>query len=321
MSDCVQISTFYQFFDLNPQQVGEIKEELEALAEKNQLKGLVILGAEGFNATVAGSLEAIQNLKNYVTDTLEKYKAPPTVFKDSESHFVPFKIFKVKVREEIVTLGDKEVLPEDLDDATHLSPEEWDLLLQDPNSICIDTRNWYENEMGMFEGAIDPKIETFQEFHKFVENENFDKDKNIMLYCTGGIRCEKAVPDLLKLGYRKVFQLKGGILNYLQERPNQSFKGECFVFDNRVAVDQELKPSEKFKLCPHCGQPAEEKIECRRCDTVALVCQRCLDKDISYTSCSKNCAYQLRLHPDRKGKRQVQGYRVKVQSLENKKSS
>jgi UPF0176 protein len=129
-----------------------------------------------------------------------------------------------------------------------------------------------------------------------------------LIYCTGGIRCEKAIVEMNNHGFDNVYQLDGGILNYLEKFPNQKFEGECFVFDHRVAVDQDLKPSQTYGLCPHCGQPAEEKIECVRCDTVVAVCNECRDQHGKRT-CSKNCAYHEAVSPGKKGRSQIQGLR------------
>lgn len=308
----IKVTTFYQFFPLTPEKVSNLEKRL--YDEAQELKGLIILGKEGFNATIAGSEEAIETYKLFIQDVLSEFQAPPAVFKDSECDFTPFRLFKVKVRPEIVTLGDETIIPDDLNDETHLNPEEWDKMLQDENVVCIDTRNWYETDLGHFKSAILPPIDDFQEFPEYLEK-NVPKDKTVLMYCTGGIRCEKAAIDAKQRGYKAVYQLKGGILNYLQERPNKEYEGECFVFDHRVAVDQELKMSKNYRLCPHCGQPGKVKISCKKCDSDAIVCQSCLDKAVKNETCSKNCAYHYELNPNKKGNQQKQGYRA---SLENR---
>jgi UPF0176 protein len=125
-----------------------------------------------------------------------------------------------------------------------------------------------------------------------------------MIYCTGGIRCEKAIVEMHNQGFESVYQLDGGILNYLAKMPNRSFEGECFVFDQRTAVDQDLKPSTRFAMCPHCGQPAADKLNCLRCDAETSVCTKC-QEDVHLRTCSKNCAYHHRRAPHEKGARQV----------------
>ena len=151
----------------------------------------------------------------------------------------------------------------------------------------------------------DPNIDKFTEFPKYLESQNIGKDKKMMIFCTGGIRCERGILELQRQGYENVYQLEGGILKYLEEYPHDQFTGECFVFDHRVAVDQELKPSKKYGLCPHCGQPSSIKIECKRCDTENLLCDKCVEIEWKKDTCSKNCAYQYKLHPERKAKPQA----------------
>ncbi len=140
----------------------------------------------------------------------------------------------------------------------------------------------------MFEGAIDPKLKMFSEFPSFVEKCGIPKNKKVLMYCTGGIRCEKALLEMEKQGYKNVYQLKGGILQYLKDCPNQKFKGECFVFDHRTAVGQQLEPSNRYSLCPHTGDPADLHITCSRCNKTAVVAAHC--DDIQKQSCSKDCA-------------------------------
>ncbi|MDP6561832.1 MAG: rhodanese-like domain-containing protein [Candidatus Peribacteraceae bacterium] len=146
----------------------------------------------------------------------------------------------------------------------------------------------------MFEGAIDPRIQTFQEFSDYVENSGIPKDKKVLMYCTGGIRCEKACLEMERQGYENVFQLEGGILRYMKERPHCNWNGECFVFDHRVAVNEEMKPSERYGLCPHCGDPGDRCITCEHCQKPGMMCARCIES-MNCRACSKNCAYQRNL--------------------------
>ena len=133
----------------------------------------------------------------------------------------------------------------------------------------------------------------------------FSKNQKMLIFCTGGIRCEIGILELQRMGYENVCQLEGGIIKYLEEYPNNQFEGECFVFDHRVDLDQNLKPTEKYGLCPHCGQPSSIEIECKRCDTHKLICEDCHHLEFKKDTCSKNCAHQYQLHPDRKAPRQV----------------
>lgn len=303
------ISTFYHFFPVD--NLEQVKTDLKNIAEKTNTLGLIILGTEGINSTVSATTAL--DLANFKTELQKYFTITITNFKDSEAMTPPFRRFSVKIREEIVTTGIPGRVPEDGKNH-HLTPEQWDQVLKTENDfVMIDTRNWYEYKIGTFKGALNPNIEKFTDFPKYFEAQSIPKDKKIMIFCTGGVRCEKGILELQDRGYNNVYQLDGGILTYLKEKPNEEFTGECFVFDNRVAVDQNLQPSTKFKLCPHCGQPAETKIECKRCDTEALICEACLELEWKKDTCSKNCAYQFSIHPDRKGKHQFLHYEVENQ--------
>lgn len=300
------ISTFYKF--LKVANLDQVKADLYSKAKELNVRGILILGEEGFNTTCsARSEKSLNEWKDWVQDY---FNCRGLFFKDSYSHVSPFRRFVVKVRDEIVTTGIPEMMPPEGKNY-HLSPEEWNRVLkEDRDFVLIDTRNWYEYNVGTFNGAINPNIEKFTEFPKFMEEQGISKEKKMLIFCTGGIRCEKGILELQKQGYKNVYQLEGGIINYIKEYPNQEFKGECFVFDHRVALDQELKPSTKYKLCPHCGQPAEVKISCARCDTETLICTDCEKKEIIQKTCSKNCAHHFKLHPERKGPRQLLPFEI-----------
>jgi len=295
------VTTFYKFSHLKD--IAKVQTDLEMKALDLNIRGLVILGVEGINSTVAAPSENIMDLfKNWVR---EYFQAPDLLFKNSTAPTAPFRRFKVKIRDEIVTLGTPDLFPDEAQNH-HLTPDQWNKVLKEETDfLLIDTRNWYETKIGTFKGAIDPKIEQFTEFPEWIDRQEYPKDKKMLIFCTGGIRCEKGILELQRRGYNNVFQLGGGILKYIEEKPNDQFEGECFVFDHRVAVDQTLQPSKKFKLCPHCGQPAEIKITCQRCDTETLICTDCSLVEWVKDTCTKNCAYHLELHPDRKGVRQA----------------
>jgi UPF0176 protein len=310
------VTTFYKFARLT--NLEEVQQILETKALELGIRGLVILGAEGINSTVAAaSQEALDLFKNWVREYLQ---APDLLFKNSTAPSIPFRRFKVKIRDEIVTLGTPDLFPAEAQNR-HLTPDQWNQVLKEETDfLLIDTRNWYETKIGTFKGAIDPKIEQFTEFPEWVDRQEYPKDKKMLIFCTGGIRCEKGILELQRRGYNNVFQLGGGILKYIEEKPNDQFEGECFVFDHRVAVDQTLQPSVKFKLCPHCGQPAEIKITCQRCDTETLICEDCSAVNWVKDTCTKNCAYQLERHPGRKGARQRLPFEM-GQGVSSKKSS
>ncbi len=298
------ITTFYKFIPIaHPE---DFKIFLEELARRTGTSGLIITGTEGINATVAATTS--EGLHQFKLGICKKLGLEELLFKDSECRKPPFRYFKVKIRKEIVTLGVPELIPDESKN-NHLTPSEWNSVLKNEKDfVLIDTRNWYETKIGTFKNAVNPMTEQFTEFPEFMEKNKLDKDKKVLIFCTGGIRCERGILELQRKGFKDVYQLDGGILNYLKEFPEDQFEGECFVFDQRVAVDQKLQPTEKYTLCPHCGQPADIPVDCKRCDTHAVICDNCVKLTWKNETCSKNCAYFLELHPTRKGARQTLAY-------------
>jgi len=302
----LSVFSFYKFMNLRDDEVATYAKQLQIFGEQNHLEGLIIMGREGINATISGQKSKLDVFMQQLKMLLG---AEDIEIKESLSDFAPFKKFKVKVRDEIVSLGKPGIRPTSQNN--HLSPEEWDKVLSEEDVVVLDTRNWYETKIGKFAGAIDPNIDEFNEFPEFLKKSDIPKDKKVLIYCTGGIRCEKAIYEMQSQGFEKVFQLEGGILKYIEKFPNKKFSGECFVFDHRVAVDQNLKPSQNFKLCPHCGQPSAHKISCRKCDHEAWICDQCMQEE-SRQTCSKNCAHHYLRKPNVKGHKQFQGYRYEV---------
>lgn len=286
MSQSVNVTTCYRFKPLAKDHLGAIQKRLEDYAEATGMRGLCLLGEEGVNLTVSGSEEALAGFRKELEEILG---VSDLFFKTSLAPRHPFHVFKVKVKDEIVTLGRPGMAP-DKTSFFHLSPEEWHKALHEPETVVIDTRNDYEIEIGKFKNALDFNIKEFRDFPEAMKKSGIAKDKKVLIYCTGGIRCEKAILELHDQGYKNVYQLDGGILNYLEKMPNQGFEGECFVFDYRVAVDQNLQPTDRYKLCPHCGQPAQELIQCHQCGSDAIICHHCKDGS-GIQTCSKNCAH------------------------------
>lgn len=308
------ITTFYKFVPQTHEQLKTYQEHFKSFAKPRDIRGLMLLATEGVNATLcAPSEKAALELKE---ELKKNFKLENSDFKDSVANKQIFRIIKVAIRKEIVTLNIPDYKPEN-HNPQHLTPKEWNETIRNEKPIVIDTRNWYENEIGMFKGAIDLKIDEFTEFKEKFKELNIPKDQKILMYCTGGIRCEKGNKNLQDLGYHNVFQLKDGILRYLEEYPNDLFEGECFVFDERVAVDQNLAPSNHYAFCPHCGQPAKKIQECQRCDTGFRICNRCSQDSKLNELCSKNCVYQFARFPGEKGGRQVQGYKAIKQNFVN----
>ena len=309
----VKVATCYLFHPIQNTELVKIEKDLEKTAASLGVRGLVILASEGFNTTLSGNeteiLKLIQALFKIIS-----YEGDIPFIKWSENDKHPFRRFSAKVRDEIVTTSEPELNPmnTEIPYKSHLTPAEWDRTLKEEQEdiYLVDTRNWYETQIGSFKGAVKPPISEFTEFSEFVENQQLPKDKKILMFCTGGIRCEKGILELNQKGYENVFQLEGGILNYLKEFPDQEYEGECFVFDHRVSVDQNLEPSKQYRLCPHCGQPGEEVIECVRCDYETIICETCkgeMEKKEAVT-CSKNCAHHWQMRPGQKGPRQILNY-------------
>lgn len=248
MSNNIVVAALYCFTPLPDHR--EWRERLYQLCQEYGIKGTLILASEGINGTIAGSREAIDAVRNCL-------QADPRMhgweYKESYCDTPPFQKLKVKIKPEIVTLGVEGLSPAK-QTGKHLSPDEWNELIQREDTILIDTRNSYEFVTGHFPRAIDPKTRHFREFPDFVRNHLAKhKDKKIAMYCTGGIRCEKASAYLLQQGFPEVYQLKGGILRYLEEVPPEKnlWQGYCFVFDERENLDGKLRPASPNPLLSH----------------------------------------------------------------------
>lgn len=296
------VTAFYHFTPL--QDLETHKAWLVDRAVDLGVRGLVILGLEGFNSTCAAPSE---DARASWEALIQEHFNCQVEFKHSGAESPPFRRFSVKIRPEIVTAGRPDLRAQEGENH-HLSPQEWNRVLKEEEDyVLVDTRNWYEYEMGTFQGARNPQTEKFTDFFDQVEDMNLPKDKKLLIFCTGGIRCHKGILELQDRGYSNVWQLKGGILNYLKEFPRDQFQGECFVFDHRVALDQDLKPTKKFGLCPHCGDPAQHWITCRRCGTETRICTPCSGQDTRKLTCSRNCHHHYLLHPERKAQPQGRG--------------
>lgn len=285
------VTSFYYFHNFSAAEVPTLCDQITKISEQAGLKGLVIVAAEGFNGTVSGAEAGIELFKQQLQAL---FGADVNFrFKDSRSQIDPFNVLKVRMRPEAVTSGTPNHVPPSVSE-DHLSPAEWEKVLASGEDILlIDVRNSYEVELGKFKGATDPLTRNFTQFPAFVDSLQVPKDKKVLMYCTGGIRCEKASLQMRERGFTNVFQLDGGILSYLKEFPQRHFEGECFVFDHRVALDQQLAPTEQYSFCPHCGQPGDQNISCPQCANHARICQRCATKE-DLRTCSHNCAYHFR---------------------------
>lgn len=269
----IVIAALYKFVALPD--FNSLREPLLAECDKLGIKGTLLLAHEGINGTVAGSREAIDGLLVF----LERDQRLAGIdHKESYEAEQPFYRMKVKLKKEIVTMGVEDIDPQQ-QAGTYVEPRDWNQLISDPEVTIIDTRNYYEYEIGTFAGALNPETQTFRELPAYVAK-NLDpaKHKKIAMFCTGGIRCEKSTAYLKQQGFDQVFHLKGGILKYLEEVPKEQslWRGDCFVFDNRVAVNHNLDRG-RYDLCHGCRHPitASDKNSEKYLEGVA--CPRCFD--------------------------------------------
>ncbi len=247
----IVVAALYKFASLDDFQAK--RAPLLEQCVKNGVKGTILLATEGINGTVAGSRQGIDSLLAYIKSDA---RLADLDHKESYCESQPFYRTKVKLKKEIVTLGVPGVDPSKLV-GKYVGPQQWNQLISDPDVLVVDTRNDYEVDIGTFKNAINPHTTNFREFPDFVQNNlNTAKDKKIAMFCTGGIRCEKSTAYLLQQGFKDVYHLKGGILKYLEEIPAEQtlWEGECFVFDNRVAVNSNLEQGQ-FDQCHGCRHP------------------------------------------------------------------
>jgi UPF0176 protein len=237
-----QVAAFYQFAALPD--FRELREPLRAICAGLELKGSVLLAAEGINGTLAGSAEAIGSLVGELRDAaLFGGRLDHLELKFSQAQAMPFRRLKIRLKKEIVTLGDRATDPT-RQVGIYVDPADWNALIATPDTLLIDTRNAFEVAMGTFDGALDPGLESFGQFRDFAAR-HLDpaKHRKVAMFCTGGIRCEKASAYLLARGFTEVYHLEGGILGYLECVPEAESRwhGECFVFDDRVALGHGLR--------------------------------------------------------------------------------
>jgi UPF0176 protein len=247
----VTIATFYKFVALPDYR--DRRAPLIALAESLDLRGTILLAQEGLNATIAGSQESVES---FLTHLGQDLNFADLSAKYSQAATQPFGQLKVLLRSEIVTFGDPSVNPAQ-QVGTYVVAADWNELIGDPAVTVIDTRNDFEVQIGSFEGAINPQTRSFREFAEYVQTHLDPADHpQVALFCTGGIRCEKATAYLLQQGFGSVYHLQGGILQYLEDIPEAAslWRGDCFVFDGRVSVTPELTPG-SYGRCDRCGWP------------------------------------------------------------------
>jgi UPF0176 protein len=268
------VATFYKFVNLPD--FAEKQPSLLAYCQSQGICGTILLAEEGINGTIAGSREAIDSVLAYLRSD------PPfndLEHRESSADVPPFERMKVRLKKEIVTLGVPDVDPNQ-QVGTYVSPEEWNALISDPDVVVIDTRNQYEVEIGTFKGAQAPQTRSFRQFPDYVETHlDPTKHKKVAMFCTGGIRCEKASSFMLSRGFEQVYHLKGGILKYLETVPPEQslWQGECFVFDERVAVAHGLAIGQ-HDLCRSCGHPISEADKTSPQYEAGISCPHCFNQ-------------------------------------------
>ncbi len=248
----MKVASFYRFLDLPG--VQSFRDDLQAFCDEQEVLGTILVADEGFNGTICGSEAAILAVFEWIRQRLEL--DAPIEARWTDASEAPFRRMRVRIKKEIVALGRPDILPY-RKTGKYVRPAEWNALIENPDVMVIDTRNHYEVEVGSFPRAMDPGTDSFREFPEFAKQlAETSRDRPLAMFCTGGIRCEKATALMLELGFEEVYHLQGGILRYLQEMQDADnrWQGECFVFDTRVAVDKDLAEG-GYVQCHACRRP------------------------------------------------------------------
>jgi UPF0176 protein len=274
MNKPVVVAAMYRFVRL--EDFEALRGPFHKIMMDNSVRGTLLLAREGINGTIAGSREGIDAVIEWIRSDA---RLAPVEIKQSLTDENPFYRTKVKLKSEIVTMGVEDIDPCHIV-GTYIKPQDWNALISDPQVLLIDTRNHYEYQIGTFERAINPETDAFREFPDFVQ-QNLDpaRHKKVAMFCTGGIRCEKSTAFLKQNGFAEVYHLQGGILKYLEEIPEEQslWRGECFVFDNRVTVNHSLERG-TYDQCHACRMPItdhEKKSEHYR---PGVSCPHCFDR-------------------------------------------
>lgn len=282
MSD-YRVLLYYKYVDLdNPEQ---IQEDHFRFCGENDIKGRIFLSSEGINGTASGKMDNIEKYKQF----LRSYDAlSDIIFKEDETDTHTFKKLYVRVKPEIVTSGLNVSLQ---NGGKRLSPEKFKEFYDTGREfVVVDARNWYESQIGKFKGAITPSLENFRDWTKAAQELNHLKDKTIVTYCTGGIRCEKASAFLVEQGFKDVYQLDGGIISFTKKFPDTYWEGSVFVFDERRLIEVNNSPELKhITHCYFCGKETSYYINChnQECDKILISCHEC--KAANEYCCSDEC--------------------------------
>ena len=273
-----KVAALYKFFEIdNPL---ELQISLKKILKNHSIFGTILVGSEGINGTIAAKDK--KNLSKALTylKKIKGFKDLDIKFSDSQKN--PFIRLKVKLKEEIVTIGDKSIDPSK-SAGEYVNPEDWNSLLEEENILLIDTRNDYEYSIGTFKDSINPKTQKFRDFPKWLKNQDYTtEDKNskkVAMFCTGGIRCEKASSLMKNEGFKRVYHLKGGILKYFESvsKEKSLWSGECFVFDDRVSVKHDLSVGD-YDMCHGCRMPITETDKASQKYIRGVSCPNCYDQ-------------------------------------------
>ena len=272
--DPLLVVAFYKFIQLDD--LESLQERIESCCQENNVFGIVLLAHEGINSTIAGTREGVGKVLEFIR---QDSRFADLQWKESCATKQPFRKLRVRLKKEIVTLGIPGVDPNQLV-GTYIKPSEWNALISDPDVFVIDTRNHYETEIGTFKGAVDPGLDSFSQLPAWLEKKiKSSEQPRIAMFCTGGIRCEKSTAFLKQAGVKEVYHLEGGILKYLEEVPEDEslWEGECFVFDQRVAVGHGLKLTD-YELCRACRFPLRPSEKQSKYFQEGVSCSRCYEQ-------------------------------------------
>lgn len=270
------VAALYKFSSISKPK--ELQDEIRSQLKELSIYGTILVGEEGLNGTIAGTHKKINEAVKYIK-SIQGFSNVDIKFSQSQEN--PFVRLKVKLKKEIVTIGDESINPNHKV-GDYIDPQDWNELISDKNTILIDTRNNYECSIGTFKNAINPNTVKFREFPKWIEDQNFSDDekdkKNFAMFCTGGIRCEKASSFMKERGFKNVNHLKGGILNYFDkiDASISLWEGECFVFDDRVSVKHDLSVG-TYDMCHGCRMPITEKDKKNNKYIRGVACPACFD--------------------------------------------
>ncbi len=285
----MKIAAFYQFRSVADP--AGIAEAIRERAAGDGLVGRIYVADEGVNASIAGADSSVDGFIEFVADSLG---FDALVINSDPVDRAPFAELRVKVRPRLVNMGAASGIDPNREGGRHLEPEEWRRKMAEPGTVILDVRNEFEGNIGRFKGAVIPPHETFAEFPSWAAELSLPKDTPILMYCTGGIRCEKFSGVLMREGYTDVNQLHGGILRWLRECGPESWEGSCFVFDDRMIVDPGGEIVESAR-CTHCDEPTNRYLNCANmdCHSLTLMCDECAEEH--HGCCSEPCKSAPRL--------------------------